>query len=190
METNAARLQVESAKLQNALDKIANIHVQRYARIIRNNAATKARIGYVPANALAAQQKAEQQAAASTAVATQTPVNQTTQTAEQSAVNAVLSQINSANKAANYVKSNAYAKLNQLNKNKVNSYLKAQFPSRNVPVTGSPNGRITTLVKNGPNKPWRFRNQVPYYLNGANSNNPTVYLTYGQRPRNKFLGFL
>jgi hypothetical protein len=148
-------MEAETAKLQNALNKIANIHVQKYARIIRNNAITKARIGYVPAGALAAQQQAEQQAAVSASVATQTPVNQATQTAERSAVNAVNN--------AKYM---------------------------NVPVSGSPNGKTTTLVKNGPNKPWRFRNQVPYYLEGANSNIPKVYLTYGQRPRNKFLGFM
>lgn len=57
-----------------------------------------------------------------------------------------------------------------------------------VPVLGSPNGKTTKIVKNG--SKWRFVNSVPYYLNGANGNDPKVYLTYGQRPGGKFLGFL
>lgn len=57
-----------------------------------------------------------------------------------------------------------------------------------VPVLGSPNGKTTKIVKNG--SKWRFVNSVPYYLNGANSNDPKVYLTYGQRPGGKFLGFI
>jgi len=58
---NAATLQ-----LQTTLESIANQHVRKYAGIIRKNAETKARIGYVPAAALNAQAAAEKQAAAST----------------------------------------------------------------------------------------------------------------------------
>ena len=58
---NAATLQ-----LQTTLESIANQHVRKYAAIIRKNAETKARIGYVPAAALNTQAAAETQAAAST----------------------------------------------------------------------------------------------------------------------------
>jgi hypothetical protein len=183
-------MEAETAKLQNALSKIANLHIQKYAQIIRNNATTKARIGYVPAAAQQAEKVAEQQAAQSASIATQTPVNQTTQTAANSAVNAVLKNLRGANYARNVLtKSNAYAALSNNNKNKVKQYINGKYPAKTMPIIGGKNGQTVMIIKNAPNQPWRFRKQnyTPYYLKGANTNNPEVYLTYGQG-RNKFLG--
>jgi hypothetical protein len=86
---NAATLQ-----LQTTLESIANQHVRKYAGIIRKNAETKARIGYVPAAAQNAQAVAEQNAAASTkALANIVPGGGNVQPSTASQVNALIANI-------------------------------------------------------------------------------------------------
>ena len=86
---NAATLQ-----LQTTLESIANQHVRKYAGIIRKNAETKARIGYVPAAALNAQAAAEKQAAVSTQTLAQVvPGGGNVKPATANSVNALIRNI-------------------------------------------------------------------------------------------------
>jgi len=101
---NQRKLDAASNQLKIALQTIANQHVKQYAKIIRKNAETKARIGYVPAAALNAQAAAERQAAASTqtlanVVPGEGKLNQSTANAASQAnnsVNALIKNISNA----------------------------------------------------------------------------------------------
>lgn len=127
---NAATLQ-----LQTTLESIANQHVRKYAGIIRKNAETKARIGYVPAAALNAQAVAEKQAAVSTqALAQVVPgggnVTPSTANAVQSLINniAKYKTRENLNKVINnqrYKNANNKARINQAVKNKRFALLEA-----------------------------------------------------------------
>jgi hypothetical protein len=115
---NAATLQ-----LQTTLESIANQHVRKYAGIIRKNAETKARIGYVPAAALNAQAVAEKNAAVSTqTLAKIVPGGGNVQPSTASQVNTLIANIAKYNtrEQLNKVKNNQRYK-NANNKARINN---------------------------------------------------------------------
>jgi len=126
---NQATLNAASKQLSEALTKVANQHVLRYANVIRTNATEKARKGYVSqanlnkekaaeANAKAAAEAAEAAAAA----AGQPPPNATLQTLEAEAA-AIIASIKTVGGPFN-----TNGKLNMVKLNQNSRYI--QFKNR------------------------------------------------------------
>ena len=153
---NQAQLNTATTQLQNALKKIANQHVLKYANDIRANA--KARANAARANAVAAvaptpannnnakkaneraaaahQNMIESEIAAKNAVtaAPPAPANNSTLVAETNAVNAVIKNIQNLNKPLNInaIKaSNAYKKNSQRINNAIRARKNAVNPFSN-----------------------------------------------------------